>query len=379
LTSVGTAIMNLDAPCPGEELAALLRIYSSRCSQRGRSDRGRDRRRPPKTHLHAELVRKRRDPGRSPKRNVQEALATLLASAESGDAAAVEQLLARTSDEPVCEEWQVRYKAGAQAYWNHFYSEKTVNFFKDRHYLREEFPELMPDEVRADPRSWVDNLEIAANQGPPDASELPAVMDGHLVVLEIGCAVGNGLMPLLRANPNIFGLACDLSPVAVQFLKDKAEYRCGRCFAFPCDVTRDSGGQPTPEHHSLEEIVPKDSVDFATLLFVLSAIDPAFHRSVAAQIRGRLRPGGVALVRDYGRGDLAQVRFAPGHWLGGDLYVRGDGTLAHFQTTEGLTAIFNAEGFETLECSYRRTEVVNRGTGVRMPRVWVQAKFRRQE
>lgn len=124
--------------------------------------------------------------------------------------------------------------------------------------------------------------------------------------------------------------------------------------------------------------MPPSAVNYATLLFVMSAIDPDLHCDMLRRIWSRLRPGGVVLVRDYGRGDLAQLRFAPGHWLGGDLYVRGDGTLALFFTVDGLKACFEAVGFETVECEYRRTEIVNRGTGVVMPRVWVQGRFRRR-
>lgn len=131
-------------------------------------------------------------------------------------------------------------------------------------------------------------------------------------------------------------LACDLSPVAVGLLREKEEYRSGRCLAFPSDIANGASGQPSPEHRAVEDVVPPSSADFVTLLFVLSAIDPAQHRQVIARLRGCLKVGGLALFRDYGRGDLAQLRFAPGHWLGGDLYVRGDGTLAAFFTTEKL-------------------------------------------
>merc|ERR1712151_252509 len=127
-----------------------------------------------------------------------------------------------------------------------------------------------------------------------------------------------------------------------------------------------------------EAMIAPSTVDYATLLFVLSAIDPERHGNLVARVHSRLKPRGMVLVRDYGRGDLAQLRFAPGHWLGGDLYVRGDGTLALFFTVEGLQACFEAAGFETVECEYRRTEICNRSTGVVMPRVWVQARFRKR-
>eukprot|EP00913_Durusdinium_trenchii_P023070 g21661.t1 len=90
--------------------------------------------RAPRTHLHAEMVKKRRDPTRSPKRELEEALRAL----QAGDLQAVEQLMQREHETPVPEDWQRRYCDGARAYWDQFYRERTVNFFKDRHYLREE-------------------------------------------------------------------------------------------------------------------------------------------------------------------------------------------------------------------------------------------------
>ena len=44
----------------------------------------------------------------------------------------------------------------------------------------------------------------------------------HLSCPKVGCAVGNGLLPMLRANPSLFGIGCDLSPVAIELLKQKA-------------------------------------------------------------------------------------------------------------------------------------------------------------
>eukprot|EP00929_Paragymnodinium_shiwhaense_P042201 TRINITY_DN21878_c0_g1_i1.p1 TRINITY_DN21878_c0_g1~~TRINITY_DN21878_c0_g1_i1.p1 ORF type:complete len:378 (+),score=82.48 TRINITY_DN21878_c0_g1_i1:44-1177(+) len=320
---------------------------------------GAQKRKAPRTHLHAEMVARRRNPEPSPKTNVHEALHAL----KEGDSSAVDALLSRAGEEQVPEEWQDRYKNGGQMYWDHFYVEKTVNFFKDRNYLRDEFGELMPPEILENPKKWVDQMVCAAGQG------LQSPRAAH--------KAAEGVLPMLRFNPALFGYACDLSPVAIKLLQEKEEYNCGRCLAFPCDVTKGEHDQPTSEHRPMETLVPADTVDFATLLFVLSAIDPACHRSVLARIRSRLRPGGILLIRDYGRGDLAQLRFGKGHWLGGDLYVRGDGTLSHFQTVDGLVDDLKATGFEVVECEYRTREIVNRGTGVVMPRVWVQGKFRR--
>ena len=110
--------------------------------------------------------------------------------------------------------------------------------------------------------------------------------------------------------------------------------------------------------------------------------------------------------RDYGRLDMAHLRFPGDSYLAPCLYRRGEGTLSYFFTTgkvwlvgcvamvpqlntphsirigvgnvvppDRVRALFQAAGFACESCEYHTVRNVNRKTGVTLGRVFVHGTF----
>ncbi|OEH76203.1 hypothetical protein cyc_00106 [Cyclospora cayetanensis] len=275
-------------------------------------------------------------------------------------------------------------------HWDLFYKHNTDHFFKDRAWLGKELPELS--------QACMATEEKGAHEFP--------------LLIDVGCGVGNSLIPILLENPRMHAVAFDCSPRAVGMLRDRwasvlHKQEQGRSSKTTQPPTAGSCIQPTPvdtdaicsadktvfiqssseEYYSGDrtdcrqkspsttaakpaaalaaaavargeaqvfhypvgqlrtvaafditagdvpiEIVTKGTGDFVLLIFVLSALHPRYHATVAKRCATLLKPGGMVLFRDYAYLDMAQLRFAEQQKpkLEQNLYARRDGTLAYY-------------------------------------------------
>ncbi|XP_046543222.1 tRNA N(3)-methylcytidine methyltransferase METTL6-like [Haliotis rubra] len=232
---------------------------------------------------------------------------------------------------------QRKFELDAQKNWDLFYKRNTTKFFKDRHWTKREFSELISEKQDYCVKT----------------------------VLEVGCGVGNFIFPLLEEDKNLYFHACDFSKRAVEFVKSHPQYDAARCNAFQCDLTADD----------LRDNVPPDTVDAVSMIFVLSAIHPDKMLAALHNVFQVTRPGGCILFRDYGLYDYAMLRFAPGHKLSDHFYVRQDGTRAYYFSLEKLEGMMTSAGFTVSRNEYVKRETVNKKEGICVPRIFVQGKF----
>ena len=231
-----------------------------------------------------------------------------------------------------------------QAAWDAFYERHAAGFFHARTYLLACFPLL-------------------------------STLTASDTVLECGAGNGSNIAALLAHTPArvAAGDASAASLAALAGVPACAQaVAAGRLGIFPWNVA----AAPAPQPASI-----------ALLLFTLSALAPREHSAALRNLAASLPLGGHLCFRDYGHGDLAQLRAPPCSRLArepqdsspdaGATHRRSDGTLAHYFKVAELRALLEAAGFEPLELLYHTVENRNRKSGQSMQRVFVHALARR--
>ncbi len=210
---------------------------------------------------------------------------------------------------PVSDFDKARFNNNPEKWWNQFYSNNTSNFFKDRKWLHQEFPIL---------------------------SKLTARDSGPSIILEVGAGAGNTAFPILKANENegLMIHACDFSKKAVELIRANAAYDAEHMQASVWDISSED----------LPPGVREGSVDVVLLVFIFSALSPRQWDASVRNVWRALKPGGEVCFRDYGKGDLTQVRFKKGRLLEDNFYIRGDGTRVYFFEEDELKRIWRGTG-----------------------------------
>lgn len=255
----------------------------------------------------------------------------------------------RTDQVGVPKFWVNKFETEAPKNWDAFYKRNQTNFYRDRHWTTDE---------------RTDGFPCLAERHEPAA-----------ILVEVGCGVANSVWPLLEVNDTLRIHAFDFSRTAINLIRSRNDYDPQKVNAFVWDFCRmplssvDDG-----ERNGLAE----NTADYATMIFVLSAVPPQLQPTGLANIASILKPGGRLLFRDYAAGDLAQTRFKSRSRITENYFVRQDRTLSYFFDEARLRTLMSQAGFEEIHIRRVPRRIENRKEGIVMERVFLQAEFRKR-
>ena len=170
-----------------------------------------------------------------------------------------------------------------------------VQAYKDRHYLRREFADLMPRVrfARTRPRGPPPLDPASLPRPDPDAPHAKTI-------LELGCGVGNSAYPLLRANLDL-RVTRATQPHSHRRSARNPEHDSRRLNAFVADLAVKGVANPDRPR----EIDGAHQSDAVTGVFFFSGAGPRRVRSRRQGVRARAsKKGGAVFFRDYAVDDV---------------------------------------------------------------------------
>lgn len=220
-------------------------------------------------------------------------------------------------------------------------------------------------------------------------------------IVECGCGNGSVLLPIM----NHFGctgaqyVGFDVSPKALEYFAEhpvaKPFVERGKLVLFECDVSKDP--QRVPDDHPEKKVkleaplcrflrdtmdtYPKlqgKEADLVLLIFVLSAL-PSINamRLCLRRLWSVMKPGSQLLFRDYAVGDHNFFRFISRNGGLDDniCFKRSDGTTQVFFDFSFTRDLFSLCGFKETEMAYHCNRLLNRKTGAKMDKIFINCVF----
>lgn len=244
--------------------------------------------------------------------------------------------------------WVNKYENEAHKHWDAFYRRNETNFFKDRHWTIDEKTDGFPC--------------------------LSQQHQSTVTLVEVGCGVANSVWPLLLANHTLRIFAFDFSANAIRLVRESEAYDDKRVHAFVWDFCQTPlTSVPVDQRPGLYE----GTAEYATMIFVLSAVPPDRQITGVMHIVSLLKPGGRILFRDYAVGDMAQARFKSRSRITPNYFVRQDRTLSFFFDEQSLCDVMSAAGLQKIYVRRIHRTIENRKEHLVMQRVFLQAEFRK--